>query len=388
MRHLGLFEGIGGFSLAAKAIGWQTAAWCEINPFCQQVLKYHFPDAEGYSDITKTDFSKYANTIDILTGGFPCQPYSLAGKRKGNEDDRHLWPQMLRIIREVKPRWVVGENVFGIVSWDEGLVFEQVQADLEAEGYEVQPYVLPACGIDAPHRRDRVWFVGCAKHYGSSTTEIRGNEQESPFETRAHEVGELARAIGLQSGSPSYAKSSGWSSEVGRKLREQKQNNRPKIFAESNPNSRSEITPYPTNSGSENMQRKGENEVSGFEITPNSNSEYGREQLELPSSNAAGTRQELSRSSNLTSHPHSRRQSGKEHRKEESGLSTKESLLGDWENFPTQSPVCGGDDGIPSRLVGITFSKWRNESIKAFGNAIVPQVAHQIFQAIHEYESM
>ena len=95
MTHLGLFEGIGGFSLAAKWMGWKTVAWCEWNEFGQRVLKYHFPDAIGHGDITKTDFTPYANKIGLLTGGFPCQPYSSAGKRKGKDDDRHLWPLLL-----------------------------------------------------------------------------------------------------------------------------------------------------------------------------------------------------------------------------------------------------------------------------------------------------
>lgn len=159
MKHIGLFEGIGGFSLAARWMGWETVAWCEWNPFGQKVLRHHFPEAEGFGDITKTDFTKYANTVDIITGGFPCQPYSGAGLRKGKEDERHLWPEMLRTIREVQPRWVIGENVLGLVNWSNGLVFHEVQSDLEAEGYEVWPYVLPACGINAPHTRERVWFV-------------------------------------------------------------------------------------------------------------------------------------------------------------------------------------------------------------------------------------
>jgi DNA (cytosine-5)-methyltransferase 1 len=162
MNHLGLFEGIGGFSLAARWMGWKTVAWCEWNEFGQKVLRHHFPEAEGHGDITKTDFTKYANRIDILTGGFPCQPYSSAGKRLGKEDDRHLWPEMLRVIREVQPTWVVGENVFGLVNWSGGLVFNEVQSDLEAQGYEVQSYVLPAVSVNAPHRRDRVWFVAYA----------------------------------------------------------------------------------------------------------------------------------------------------------------------------------------------------------------------------------
>lgn len=119
MNHLGLFEGIGGFSIAAHWMGWNTVAWCEINPFAQKVLKYHFPNAIGHEDITKTDFSVYRNRIDIITGGFPCQPYSSAGKRLGKDDSRHLWPSMLRAIREVKPSWVLGENVYGITNWSE-----------------------------------------------------------------------------------------------------------------------------------------------------------------------------------------------------------------------------------------------------------------------------
>ena len=164
MKHLGLFEGIGGFSLAARWMGWETLAWCEWNEFGQKVLKHHFPEAEGFGDIKKTDFTKYANRIDIITGGFPCQPYSSAGKRKGKEDERHLWPEMLRAIREVQPRYIVGENVRGLTNWNGGLVFDEVQADLESEGYEVLPFLLPACAVNAPHRRDRIWFVAHSKH--------------------------------------------------------------------------------------------------------------------------------------------------------------------------------------------------------------------------------
>ena len=157
--HLGLFEGIGGFSLAAKWMGWETLAWCEWNEFGQKVLRHHFPKAEGFGDITKTDFKKYANRIDILTGGFPCQPFSMAGKRKGTNDERYLWGEMLRAIQEVKPKYVIAENVFGITNIDGGLVFEQVCLDLEAEGYEVQPFIIPAAAKNAPHRRDRCWFI-------------------------------------------------------------------------------------------------------------------------------------------------------------------------------------------------------------------------------------
>lgn len=163
MNHGSLFSGIGGFDLAAEWAGWNNVFHCEWNPFGQKVLKHYWPNAESFNDITKTDFTTYANKIDILTGGFPCQPYSSAGKRKGKEDERHLWPEMLRAIREISPRWIVGENVLGLVNWSGGLVFHEVQADLEAAGYEVQPFLLPAAAVNAPHRRDRIWFVAYSK---------------------------------------------------------------------------------------------------------------------------------------------------------------------------------------------------------------------------------
>jgi DNA (cytosine-5)-methyltransferase 1 len=159
--HMGLYSRafVGGFDLASQWMGWDNVFHCELNEFGQKILKYYWPNAISYGDITKTDFTIHRGTIDILTGGFPCQPYSLAGKRKGKEDERHLWPEMLRAIREIQPSWIVGENVPGIINWSGGLVFHEVQTDLEAEGYEVFPVVLPACSTNSPHRRDRMWLI-------------------------------------------------------------------------------------------------------------------------------------------------------------------------------------------------------------------------------------
>ena len=122
MKHGSLFSGIGGFDLASEWMGWDNIFHCEINPFCQKILKHYWSNADSLDDIKTTDFTKYEGQIDIVSGGFPCQPYSLAGQRKGTEDDRHLWPQMLRAIREIKPRWIVGENVYGLINWNGGLV--------------------------------------------------------------------------------------------------------------------------------------------------------------------------------------------------------------------------------------------------------------------------
>jgi len=162
LRHGSLFSGIGGFDLAAEWMGWENVFQCEKEEFCQRVLRFYWPKARLYGDIRKFDATVFRGTIDVLSGGFPCQPFSVAGRRKGTADDRYLWPEMCRIIREVRPHWVVGENVPGLLAWSKGMVFEQVLADLEAAGYEAWAVILPAAGVAAPHRRDRVWFVAHA----------------------------------------------------------------------------------------------------------------------------------------------------------------------------------------------------------------------------------
>jgi len=247
MRHGSLFSGIGGFDLAAEWCGWENVFHCEWNPFGQKVLKHHFPKSISYNDITKTDFTIHRGDIDILSGGFPCQPYSTAGKRLGKEDERHLWPEMLRAIREIQPEWVVGENVLGIVNWNGGMVFEEVQTQLEIEGYEVQAYILPACSQNAPHKRERTWFVA----HSDSARIYKQHIPTKPKEKIAHS----------------------------------------RLFFEKR----------------------------------------------------------------------------------------------DFSSFPTEPPILRRDDGISERLDSKTFSKWRNQSIRAYGNAIVPQVAYQIFKSICLY---
>lgn len=308
MTHASLFSGIGGFDLAAEWAGWTNVFNCEIDPFCRRVLAYHFPNAIQYEDIKTTDFRPLRGRVDVLTGGFPCQPFSLAGKRKGTDDNRYLWPEMLRAIRELAPRWVVGENVFGIVNWSDGLVFEQVCADLENEGYEVQPYLLSACAVDAPHRRDRVWFVAHRSNAGAEVLQREG-------------------AIGFCA--------SGATTNANHKRQRELFN--PSIANYEGQFSRSFFARNATNS-----------EVAG-----------------------RGVLQDESR----TQRPRMRNE-----------LSGIEYSIPNWERFPTQSPVCGRNDGLSARLDGITFPCWRRESIKAYGNAVVPQVVLKIFETINEYE--
>jgi DNA (cytosine-5)-methyltransferase 1 len=298
MKHISLFSGIGGFDLASEWMGWENIASCEINPFSNKILEYYWPDALHHNDVhtfTKKLLDEKVKDWKtdelILTGGFPCQPYSTAGKRKGKNDERHLWPEMLRIIREITPRWIVGENVRGLVNWNGGMVFDEVQSDLEDSGYEVIPFLLPACGKNAPHRRDRIWFI--AKNTNND----------------------------------------GWRSIIGQK--------------ESNIG---ELRHFSTRDNERIQAYNGK--------------------------------------TRFTTNTNSRRQPTKEYRKKKPGRITKEGISNNWENFPTQSPICSGDDGFPPKLDGITFPKWRNESIKGYGNAIVPQIAYEIFKAIDKYEKI
>jgi DNA (cytosine-5)-methyltransferase 1 len=294
MKHGSLFSGIGGFDLAAEWMGWENVFHCEWNTFGQKVLKHYWPKAESFEDITKTDFTKYANTIDILTGGFPCQPYSSAGKRLGKEDERHLWPEMLRAIREIAPRFVVGENVRGLTNWNGGMVFDEVCAELENLGYKIAPVVIPACAVNAPHKRERIWFVA------------------------------------------TNTKNSGCGGRLCQRCADGK---RP-IF----------------------QDKQGGNQM-GCEI------EGCCRIRNVANTNGIGQESTL--------------QNG-ELEGGRFGFTHERST---WDAFPSQSPICGGDDGIPTELDNITISKWRQESVKAFGNAIVPQVALEIFKAIERVDN-
>lgn len=304
-------------------MGWENLFHCEINEWCQKVLRFHFPKSIQYEDITRTDFTPWRGKVDVLTGGFPCQPFSTAGKRRGAEDDRYLWPEMLRAIREIRPAWVIGENVAGILSMvqpgsevtvesqaslfekadketilEQEYVIETVCRDLEREGYSVQPILIPACGVGAPHKRDRVWFIASDR----SDARIEGLRQERENEIHGRESTSHSNGTRFQA------------------------------------------------KGSE-QQTTG---IAGSRLQGLIANAEGK-QLE----NTLQAWRRITGSTNL-------------YRKK------------DWRNFPTQPPVCGRYDGLPFDVdyLAIPFTKWRQESIKAYGNAIVPQVAFEIFKAI------
>lgn len=299
MTHGSLFSGIGGFDLAAEWMGWENKFHCEWNDFGKRVLKYYWPEAISYDNIKTTDFTIWRGNIDILTGGFPCQPFSVAGRQKGKDDERFLWGEMLRAIREIQPRWIVGENVYGILNNGGGMVFEQVCFEMENEGYEVQSYILPACSKNAPHKRDRVWFVA----YSNSNREMvqRGNGNNN--DSKSNSEKEIQKRKNIEFGI----------------------------------------------SGS----------ISKNDTNTNSNRYEGG--------------------------MHTKR--GKESKQLFTAFSSWD-IGGKWEKQLPESAICIGDDGLSERLDAITFPKWRNESLKGYGNAIVPQVAFEIFKAIEQYEQL
>ena len=177
LTHLDLFSGIGGFALAARWAGLKTVQFVEIDPFCQKVLRKNFEGLPIHDDIKTFTYvipgNQYDTRLFLLTGGFPCQPFSCAGKRRGKEDDRFLWPEMLRVVSEAKPDWVIGENVAGFIN----MGLDDCISDLENQGYEVQAFVIPACAVGAPHRRDRVWIV--AHTESKRSRETRGDCERS-----------------------------------------------------------------------------------------------------------------------------------------------------------------------------------------------------------------
>lgn len=336
--HASLFSGIGGFDLAAQWAGFENLFHCEKTEFCRQVLNYHFPESISYEDITKTDFREWRGKITVLSGGFPCQPFSVSGQRKGTEDDRYLWPEMLRAIDEIRPDCVIGENVAGLISMvqsackigmenqtslfednkesvdiiESEYIIESICKDLEQIGYSIQPIIIPACAVGAPHRRDRIWFV-------ANCTDSRVESEQE------------------------------WLSSI----------SKPYVATNSECSRWREI--YDKNKSKESS-RNGTASISGQRIVADTKSQQGKWSKSKQSQSGAKEQRKSGRSI-----------SG-QHCEDKS----------DWSNFPTEPPIYPRNDGFSYRLAGrpISEAKWREEAVKACGNAIVPQVAYELFNNI------
>ena len=328
MTHASIFSGIGACDLAASWMGWKNQFWCEINPFCQEILRYWFKESKEYEDIKNTDFREWRGRVSVLSGGFPCQGFSTAGLGLGVEDDRFLWPEMLRVIAEVQPTYIVGENVNGIFSsvqpgcesvvatestlfgenhftQERGVfVVERICDDLEREGYSVIPFVIPACAVGAPHKRERVWFV--AKRTASDSELLR-----------------------LQ----------------------------------------------------HNLERGGQGDVLG--TTGAGRKNVLSPEVQLPPS--AGSRPRTSRTEERLGWLSSYR------RRVLSGLPASQMPAERWRGFPeTQPTIYSGDDGLRPIVDALTipFNRWRIDSLKAYGNSMCVPVVYEIFRAIQQdYEN-
>jgi len=315
MNHGSLFSGIGGFDLAAKWVGWNNVFQVEKDDWCRKILAKNFIGSERFADIKDFKGDEYTNKIDVISGGFPCQPFSVVGKRKGKEDDRYLWKEMLRVIATIKPAYVVGENVTGII----GLALDTVLSDLEAQDYTTETFIIPACSKNAWHRRDRVWIVAYTNSIG------RKNEQKENREPLYN--GEWNNKTQEQSGEQQQCRT-GKSSTV-----------------------------FP-NAENNRCECRTKNNMGNSKQSVKSEQRWNEENGSKPCG-----------CGNISTNPNN--PGCEEQRKSiTDGAELFAPKCSSW--WETESGVGRVVDGLPNRV----------DRIKALGNAIVPQVALQIFKAI------
>ncbi len=443
LTHASLETGFGGFDLAAEQEGYENVFQCEIDPFCQTILKYHFPNADQYGDIRKFNATKYHGKINVLTAGFPCQPFSVAGTQKGVDDERFIWPENFRIIRQCKPDWLILENVAGIFGVSEPTSIAQVENeatflfhqekeqetihervikriidDLHQAGYILPTdtkgtpiiFVIPACAVNAPHRRDRMFIVANANNdrkgkARNSTT----NERCQPsaiYPTRQRRQWQTlldSRLCNLQRNTTNTNQigCNGWSSTF---RRERDDKSRCRIFGKPKRLCKCPITPNTNRRFSKQPKRKIQTRwqafINGREwITPNTECKRRREIYDKMESEQPKRFGINSNNKSDVSNSKSKRFSAKYAAKwnAKKGWKTpnrqfEQSTDYDgrtlhttsWKNFPTEPPLCGGDDGLPSELDNITFPKWRAESIKGYGNAVVVPLVRVLLKTIKQ----
>ncbi len=447
ITHASVFSGIGAPEIAADMLGWKNLFHCEINQFGRAVLDHHYPNCVSYEDITKTDFSEWRGKVTVLTGGFPCQPFSYAGKRRGSEDDRYLWPSMCRCIEQVRPTWFVGENVGGLATmafpgevtevgssanlFEEGntvyesrqnFVLDEIIKNLERIGYQVQPFLIPACAVGAPHRRDRIFIVAHLAESVADTdsgTDTCGESGVDEGEGGEERVQQPVEPVSVRR---EMERASSDSNSVGLDGR----NNLQGCFGELQKGCSSDAS-EPSVRGD---VLQGASTYTNSTRQSTSDKQSGRERAKMDgrceseSFDGVGGLGKSRSSSDTESEQSDRIQSCESETCEEeplkfggegcgngcetinadtdgSGLqeerAVKQAAMSAggvaqfedrWRNFPTQSPVHRRDDGLPFNVdsLAIPFTQWRKESLKAYGNAIVPQVMYEIFRGIEIIE--
>ena len=361
LKVIDLFSGIGGFALGLQSTGYfKTIQFVENEKWCQKILAKNFPGVPIHDDV-KT-FQGYS--ADVVVGGFPCQPFSVAGKQKAVQDDRHLWPDMLRVIKETRPRWVIGENVRNIVSISDGMVLEQVYLDLESQGYEVQSFIIPASAVNAPHQRYRTWIVAHSEYNGLSTTKIGSGIEETVYEKPTR-----------QNGTFNFKGTSGISettSNVAHTKHTRSQNQSRRKFEELESQSREKEKR--TRNKSTVCIKTSSTDVA------HTNSRRCTPIIETRSSNKKNKRRQdhIEQSSTVKDLAHTDSQRGcmwetDRQDAEDVGQSSRCQISGYWDSEPNVGRVV---NGLPHRV----------DRLRGLGNAIVPQIAYQIGKAIMEAE--
>ena len=336
MTHGQLFAGIGGFGLAARWAGIQNLWANEIDSYCCKLLRQNFPDTSIHEKDIREFHPEY---VDIISGGFPCQPFSTAGKRGGTGDNRFLWPEMLRVIASVRPQWVIGENVAGLLSMGDGKTLDRILTDLEDQGYHTETFLIPASATGAWHRRERLWIIGHTEHHGSHDSQVRGAVKKSPLEKEPDQIRQPSGADRSRPGKDASSHSEGTYDGFSN-----------------------------TTAGKGQAQQSGVGIGEGDTPNPSGKRPQGGIQYQEPNPE----RREVAENGQVAKCGN-RRQGNRDGRR-------------------TTEPGLGGlADGIPDWLdepAGITRTTTEKRNrvprIKGLGNAIVPQVAYQFFRAIKQ----
>jgi DNA-cytosine methyltransferase len=390
LKLLDLFSGIGGFSLGLESTGYfQTIAFVEKDKFCRQVLQKNFNNIPIEEDIRNVRGSNYA--ADVITGGFPCQPFSVAGKRKGTADDRYLWDETIRVVAECKPRWFIGENVEGLININNGMVLRQVQTDLEEQGFQVQCLVIPASGIGAWHQRKRIWIVAYSdsnrhsnKIRGSSTKEERiSQEHRQDHNTTRKSSGASSvwetnnQHVPNSSSQRSSSQSIGVNRELAEESKGKKETRDQSTLCTSSSCSDVSNSDSKLSNGCGSSTRNSSTKFKGMECNQSWNWNEVRSKAErcseqngddVPNSNGERPQgyklqHDLETGKQISEHD---------------GKTSSERQQTWWQ---TQSEFCGVPNGISYEL-----DKDRANRIKSLGNSIVPQIARQIGLSIMKAE--
>ena len=378
MKLLDLFSGIGGFSYGLERIGFKTIAFCEMDKYCKLVLQKHWKGVKIYNDvreITKARFETDGIELpEIITGGFPCQPFSVAGKQKGTSDDRHLWPEMFRIIKEFKPRWVIGENVKGITNIQDGMVFETVCTDLEGEGYEVRAFNIPAAGVGAPHRRERIWIVAHAKRFNDSESieESDGAQDQVQKEYRQNDSSSrlTSRTGSIRQSNNGYEDVS-HSNDTRNRTPEHETNE----DGQKTDEGRQEQSQLKSSGHSKDVEDSRRTLRQGTELREKNENETRKEDADQHQRSSSPSEPDVANTKGSNRHDHETIAGDGESQTQEVSRDGS-SLSGEGSWWHVEPNVGRVAHGIPGRV----------HRLKSLGNSIVPKIAEEIGKAIIEAE--